>query len=749
MTYFLMLIFLNGFFDNSSCAMAGRSGASFINPAGLGITPGFEFLWVGGFDNNQNIGVSLKNLGFGLKYINKDSITYYAGSGYKFKVNGMPLYFGSVWRYHNNWTYGIGSIFRPKRFVSIGITSEIKKKPQLRIGVGLRPITDRFTLFFDASYKDSINDYLYGFGYEPMDGIILSFTRNKNKDISLSLGISFGKFKFGGSGIKSNIDEYKGNLSVLASKEPYPTFIKKKKKLVNLTIEGSYPEMKDESKYFGLLTRREPSFYNLLKNIETLKQRKDCAGLFIHFKKWRLGIAQAEELRTALLDFKKSGKKIITYSNDYGLGRLYLSSIADKIILTPLGDVTIPGLMARMLYLKGTLDKLGIETDIEKVGKYKSATEIFERKDMSDADREQLNALLDDIYEPIVKKIAISRGMSEEKMEELIDNGVFFNSENAVKEGLVDATAFYCELDSVVKNFIGEKIKREGISKFLHKNEVKREWRKKEREKIALVIAEGNIVTGKSGVDPTPLMGGKYIGSETVSKIAEKLRRDKSVKAVVFRVNSGGGGALASEIIANSIKRLAREKPVIVSMGNVAGSGGYYIACFGNKILADRFTITGSIGVLSLNFIMKGLYDKLGISYDQVLKGKHADYFSDLRHMTPDERERFRKETRWYYDKFLERVAEGRDTTTSYIDSIGQGRIWSGTRAEKIGLIDKTGGVLDAINLAKREAGIKKEPELVVYPRPKRSFSLRIGPSFRLLESRYLYIMPYKVMIDW
>lgn len=253
------------------------------------------------------------------------------------------------------------------------------------------------------------------------------------------------------------------------------------------------------------------------------------------------------------------------------------------------------------------------------------------------------------------------------------------------------------------------------------KAKVPTEWQHDEtKPKIAVIIAEGDIVTGETKNDW--LSETKSVGSKSLAKAFKSIEKDNSIKAVVFRINSPGGDGFASEQILRAMKKVSIKKPVIVSMGDIAGSGGYYIACQANKITADNFTLTGSIGVFELNLILEGLYGKLGITHDVVKKGEHADAYSGWRHFTPEEREKVQHEIEWFYDKFISRVAEGRGLTKSNVDSVGQGRIWSGTSAKNIKLVDENCGLLKAIETAKQEAKIKKEPEIVIFPKSKNWF---------------------------
>lgn len=546
--------------------------------------------------------------------------------------------------------------------------------------------------------------------------------------------------------------EKEKNGGVIISGARYPTFLPKRKKLVEMTLRGSYDEDHLQRGLIGISTKREPAFYKLVRNIEEINKRSDAYGILIKLDDYSLSKAQYEELRSSLLRLKNGGKKVIFFAHSYnGLAEYNVVAVADYIILATLGDVTIPGVWARKFYLKGTLEKLGLETDIEHVGKYKSAQELFSRKDMSDADQEQWNAILDDVYSRLVEQTAGSRGLTREDYECLINEPGYFNSEEALASKLIDTTAFFYDVDEVVKKYAGRDIRKQPVKDFVSERTVARFWKEK-TDKIALVIGEGSIVVGKSSYNPTPVIGGKYMGSETVAKIFEKIRKDKSIKAVVFRINSGGGSALASDIIAEAVRRCDQEKPVIVSMGAVAGSGGYYIACLARKILADHTTITGSIGVVSIKMVTPRFYDeKLGITWDWIKRGKHIDGFSDMRHFDEEEQALLRRDIEWWYDKFIDRVAVGRKLGKSFVDSVGQGRIWSGKRAKELGLVDEIGGLVDAIELAKKEAGLRNEVELMLYPKPERHFNVGgdiDNDLLKLIRERRLYLMPYNIVIE-
>jgi protease-4 len=397
------------------------------------------------------------------------------------------------------------------------------------------------------------------------------------------------------------------------------------------------------------------------------------------------------------------------------------------------------------MYIKGTLEKLGIEAEVGSVGKYKSAVETFTREEMSQADREQIKEFLDDLVEVVIGEISDSRGIEESKIKNLVDSLGCFTPEEAVKEGLIDTVAYFDE----IKTLAGVK----GEGKVWRGKSVPREFLLSDPPKIAVLALEGTILVGKSSNSPfdIPLFTGPIIGSESVKKELEKLKKDKAVKAVVLRINSGGGSSVASDLIYREILRLKEEKPVVVSIGNMAASGGYYISAPANKILVNKTTLTGSIGVWGSKFVTEGLYNKLGITHDIVKWGEHADAMSGQRPFTHYERKIFERMLKNIYDQFLEAVADSRELTVEEVDSVGMGRIWSGLTAKEISLIDEYGGLLDAIEVAGEEAGIQNY-KVVLLPEPLKFLEKLMGmeenaylPILKLLEEPYLYFEPARL----
>lgn len=730
---YIVLLSLVTFLFDGGVATVERSFAPFVNPAGIAISPGLEtsyLLGINGGDATHTIGLSMGGIGFGTE-IRGAERNFILSSGLRIKD---WIYFGSGYRFGDIGGYNIGTIIRPHRFLSIGVVGDkIGDRYLVSSGIGVRPGTDRITLTIDGVLEQGkVPDYRFGARLEPVDGIFIEGYWDEDiwrAGISLSLGnIGFGG-KIGGT------ENY--NAAMVLSRERHPTFKKPAPRFAELILKGSYPELERSGTFFEKISA---PFYNLLSRIEALSKEDACKGILLELKGARMPMSQWEELRDALVDFKAEGKKVYIYGTHYGFGSLYLASVADSVFLHPAGMVFIPGIQARMIYIKGTMEKLGIEAQIERVGRFKSASEAFEREDMSEEDSLQLMEYLMDIYYPTIETIAEARDISKDSLKRLIDEGIFFTGESAREAGLIDAVWERKRVDSLVFGENGDRFRKE--------REVKRGWREdKEKGKIALVIAEGTIIEGRSSDG--------WIGSDDMVNTLEKVRDDESIKAVVFRVNSGGGSAIASEMIAEALKDVAEEKPVVVSMGGVAASGGYFISAYGDRIYANNSTLTGSIGVIWAGILFKGLYDKIGVSWDIVKLGRHADIGSDIRKWDDHEREKIRRAVEWVYNRFTSTVADGRDTTVEHIHSIGEGRIWSGVDAKEIGLVDEIGGMLTALKSAQEMADIE-ERDVVIYPKPERGF--RFDPTFgisshlssikSLLSSEYLYIMPYKIDVE-
>ncbi|MBU0697419.1 MAG: signal peptide peptidase SppA [Bacteroidetes bacterium] len=452
----------------------------------------------------------------------------------------------------------------------------------------------------------------------------------------------------------------------------------------------------------------------ILKSIKTAKTDDHIKGIYLDVTYMMTGFATIEEIRNALVDFKKSGKFIIAYSEIYTQGAYYLASVADKIYLNPQGILELKGFSSEITFYKGALDKLNIEAQIIKVGTYKSAVEPYILEKMSDANRLQTTALLGSLYQHFTAEIAASRKIPQDSIIAIADGIKSRAPEDAVKYKLVDALKYKDEVLAELKSKTGidEKDNLKTVSITEYAKSIDKSNSASDR--IAVIYANGDINGGEGDENS--------IGSEGISRALRKARLDDKVKAIVFRVNSPGGSSLASDVIWREVVLTKKVKPIIVSMGDYAASGGYYISCAADSIFAEPNTITGSIGVFAIIPNMKGFFnDKLGVTFDNVKTGKFADLGDITRPLTPAEKLILQTEVNRTYADFTKRVAEGRHLSQAYVDSIGQGRVWTGEQAIKLKLVDKLGHIDDAIAAAAKKANLK-EYKIVNYPEIKSGF---------------------------
>ncbi len=445
-----------------------------------------------------------------------------------------------------------------------------------------------------------------------------------------------------------------------------------------------------------------PGLNDILKNLKKAETDKNIKGIYLDLSYIPSGIATIEEVRNALLEFKKTGKFIICYGEYFSQSAYYLATVADEIYLNPEGMLIFKGLNAQLMFLKGTLDKLDIEAQIIRHGKYKSAVEPFMYDKMSEDNKEQIQGFVNSIWNNIISAISESRNIDLYNLNLIADNLDVQNAYDALKYNFVDKLMYKDEFlaELRIKLGIGENDNINSMTLLKYTNSKGKTLKKKRsRNKIAIVYANGEIQMGE-GDEHT-------IGSECISRAIREARLDKKIKAIVLRVNSPGGDALASDIIWREVVLAKKEKPVIASFGNVAASGGYWISCAADKIIADQTTITGSIGVFGIIPNFKSFFkNKLGITFDNVKTNENADFIPVVRPLTSYQKSVIQNEVERVYQTFLEHVSKERNLTIAQVDSIGQGRIWSGVDAKRIGLIDDLGGLEKAVDLAAEIAGL-------------------------------------------
>lgn len=452
--------------------------------------------------------------------------------------------------------------------------------------------------------------------------------------------------------------------------------------------------------------------------LKKAKTDDNIKGIYLESQYPQAGWATLEEVRNALIDFKKSKKFVYAYNEVMTEKGYYLASVADKIYLNPAGGMEWNGLAAELSFFKGTLDKLGIKPEVFKVGDFKSAIEPFTRENMSEPNRLQVNSFLKSINNHMVINIAQARGLRTDSLQRLADNLTIDTPADALKYKLVSNVGYQDEVEDLMKKQLDLDVKKkiEYISLGKYKDApATDEESGSSKNRIAVIIASGDIMSGKSTDES--------IGSETVAEELRKARLDDKVKAVVLRVNSGGGSALASDVMQREVDLTRKVKPVIGSMSDYAASGGYYMLMGCNKIMAQPNTITGSIGVFSLLFNTETFFkDKLGITYDRVLTNANSDFPSVTHEMSPFQKQTLQRSTERIYRTFTGKVAAGRKMSIDSVRAIASGRVWTGTQAKANGLVDELGGLNDAIKLAAKLAKLDEGEYRVKLPRQKDFF---------------------------
>jgi protease-4 len=480
--------------------------------------------------------------------------------------------------------------------------------------------------------------------------------------------------------------------------------------VLSLSLNGAFAENPAPSFQLAFSGGAPPSFAAIIRAIDRAGNEPGLNTVFVRIGATELGWARAREMRDALVRLRSKGKKVIAFLEDSGNMEYYIASCADQVVALPEAILEIHGLSAEVMFLKGAFDKFGVEAQFVAMGKYKNAPNQYTEKKFTAAHREQMEALIGGLYREYISAVAKSRKKTEAQIEALISAGPY-DSASALDAGLVDKLDYPEEsLEGAGQTHRHLRDFREAGSAF------------DTRPKVALIYVDGEILAGES--QEGGLGSGAVAGSDTIAEALRKAASDDSIKAVVLRVNSPGGSGSASDVIAREVENTAAEKPVIVSMGDYAASGGYYVSAPATAIVADPTTITGSIGVFFGKFVLKGLFDKLGITNDYVDFGGGGSFASPSRRWTREDQAKVEGLASSFYDRFLSLVAENRHMDVEAVHEIAQGRIWTGAEAKKVGLVDELGGFDRALSVAKDKAKIAagQDVAVVVFPPQKSAF---------------------------
>jgi protease-4 len=808
---------MRGYYSFATPALTDDALATWLNPAALGTGKASGLVYMHSYTDStisgdDALGLAVKNVAFGMEFMklrepqisldrqltNKYTLSLGGRLGRNVYLGGSYAWLSSDVRdLDRGSTWSLGVLWRPHRMVSLGILGRDLNsptyhgttfKPIVEASLGYRPFDERLTVFTNVFLRDRKLEvrtiegdlvetqpksfFNFGLGVRPWPGINLLGTCDQDGNWSISLGLPSGNGVMG-TALTSEKDSHPyrpqtyGVVGVTTSSFWYESVLNPIKRYVEIDMSGSIGEAPPRFSIFGGAGARYTT-RELLEKIDRAARSREVSAILIRMGDISTSAAIADELRQALMEFRAAGKKVVVYTNTPENREYYVATAADYVVLAPNGYLGLNGMKLDVTFLGGTLDKIGVKPYYARVGKYKSATEQVADTAFSEPAREALNDVLDDFYAKFVEDIAAGRGLSENAVRSMIDKGPYV-PEEALRLGLVDRLAYADEIPDIMKEIVGKPSYRLPYGEFARRKPPQPRW--DEPPVIGIVYGEGAILEG--GNRDEPVIGG-VMGPKTIAAAFRSMREDKAVKAVIFRIDSPGGEMSAADQIRREVELTAREKPVIVSMSGMAGSGGYHIACNGTRILADEATITGSIGVINMWFHTRELYEKLGLSREILSRGRNADIFPSWSEVTEEDMEMARYFTDTYYDKFIDDVASGRGMDVEAVHDVAQGRIWSGKSAVGIGLVDRIGGLTEAIRLAREDAGIPAGEEVTfrVLPRAVGLWNmikgdvdgvftreLRLPESAEnvLREAAYielfqgetgLYLMPYRIEVE-
>ena len=727
-----------------SVATADRISAGIFNPAGLGFWSSMGLHYAHSFTDTSYKGddgamlssrsgflaVEWLNHGnniFRRKYTlaigDRVASNFYIGLSYSWFGGSDTFYKGK-----RDWKFG--AMYHPRPFASLGLVLDRINEPKFaslrlkrlyRPGIALRPIGDKLTLSCDARWVEGEDistlraDFLIAAG--PFRGISMFSDYKTEGQWRLGISVSLDQTTIGAHGRTSSTDQFAGGtyfveLTAVRSESAFS-----QRGRTGIIELGS--DIVEEPRQKPILRRGGKSLFSVINTIRRGAEDQRIGALIVKIDGINLDFATAQELRSAISEYRGNGKKITVYMQQGGNMEYYLSSAADEILMDPTGLLELKGLAATTRFYKGTMDKLGIRAQVVRTGPHKSFGDAFTETTLTAAAREQIDWLLDDFYSQFVDGISVGRRILPEKVRDLIDAGPY-TAEDALKEGLIDGLKYY---DEIAGDGGPRRSGPVNLMSFYSVEDYNPRW--SEPKKIAIVYAAGTILPGRSG---SSFLEGKTVGSSTLTKALKKIRYDNSIRAVVFRVNSPGGDVFASEQIYRQLELLKGKKPLVVSMGGEAASGGYYISCPGDKIMASPGTVTGSIGVVMGKPDLSAFYEKIGISNEVIRRGAHADIRSTSRPATAEELALIDKMIWEYYDDFVSKVSTWRKIDPDSVDAMGQGRVWTGRQAMQLGLIDVYGGIWEAVELARQKAEIDPDDRLEFEILPDYGYSLM--PSF-------------------
>lgn len=735
-----------------SVATADDAFAPFFNPAALSYGNSGGLTFIGYHDNDfkyEDFSLLFNFPNFSFVYGKED------GSDRYLLASSRKLFRNHYIGFNTGWTnskikdaqYGVSFLSRPSNMLSMGLYVQdiYRNRRFLDFGVGIKPPgltdTNRIILTADLRYaRNDENSYditgqKLGIETHLLNGLFLGGNYDlKSETIGFNISVTNKSMKAGNKLTVNNDNKIEGGASFLTfSDKDYPQtpFSSKHTYIQELSVKRQIVEEKEQMKIGPFsVVRDQQTISDLIQTINNLRDDDRIDGIILRNPSFRTNYANLEQLHRSFRGFRDAGKKIVVYSNSYGnLHYAFLASFADEIYLNPNGAVMIQGFSINLPYLQRMFENIGIDIYDLKSHEYKTGLNIFTETEITEYEKETYEALLEVMFERMVYLIETGR---EDKLtlsaEELINNGPYLSSAKALELGLVDRLIYEDELEALVRQLHpGSRVtKRE-------RNErIATEWSEPSADKVAIIYAVGNIGMGKG-------VPGRSIGAKSLSEQIRKAREDRSVQGIILRIDSGGGSAYASDVIAREIKRCREDgKPVIASMGGAAASGGYYIAAHSNKIIAENTTITGSIGVTGLVPNFTRMFDKLTINWSRVTKGDNAGLLEPFYPIRDEDLQLVKDGISSLYEQFVDTVTKGRSLDYDEVHRIAQGRVWSGKDALEIDLVDEIGGIDRAVELMKEMIG-SKNVELVDYSYSYKELPIRI-PAKSMIRTKKLDI---------
>ncbi len=731
-------------FPFAPAAMTGGPGALRLNPAAVGTDPEFALTYYHSYSDSSFKGdnalySAYRGLGFSIEWLGSGAAvdgkaytigfgtsgqkSFSAGSAYQWRSSDDPVQNKSHF-----WSHGF--LWRPNNVLSLA--GVVQNYNRMRVPTGksdaefvysaaVRLLKGRWLIGGDwyqtTSQRLKDGTYRLATSFEARDGLTLYGDFDENESYNLGIKLNMTSWFLGSHSSFDSEKSYRGGVLYTGiHKTRRKPVVNWAHEVATIDLTGEIPDRRPARSVFG---PDIPTTFDYLSALEKARIDPEIRSVVLRINNPNLGWARREEIRRAIMRIRESGKPTFAYLDGMvSNGEYYLASAADHIIAPPVSSLDVIGLRSEVTFAKRLLDKIGVVADLEHIGDYKNASDLLTRTEMSPEHREAITVLLDDLDRHWVEELANGRGTTVAQVRGWIDHGPYA-SIDAQDAGMIDTVAYPDELDGIVRSVTGPIWRHVKLHELRGRVYEREGWA--EPAKVAVVFAEGGI---QEGTDRNEMFEGQVMGSATISDAIRSARENYRVKALVFRVNSGGGSVFASDEIWREVARTVGRKPIIVSFGDVAASGGYYIACAADSIFAMPNTITGSIGIISGKLDLSGLYNKVGLDKEVITRGRYANLYSSDGEFNDEERASIRAHMTRAYDHFIELVADGRHLSTDSVDAIGQGRVWSGTAAKERGLVDRYADLHECIMVAARMAGVKSGEDVDVVVLPERRWQL-------------------------